>query len=628
MANEPWLKYQDQGSDGPWTKYQSPPAEPEKKEKPLGTEHGNPILGAVQSAIGEPLMQNVTGLAGSVAGGLRGIYDVATGKGTEKAAQDVQSTQQAMTYQPRTQIGEAASKVVNYPFEKLAQGADYVGGKVSEKTGSPLLGAAANTAIQAVPALLARKTGVEAPVKDASKATETAKAAEAQAKDYVSSSTHLDWADLSDKVKKTLTDMASSSRDLSKLDPKAIERQSRLDKLGIPATKGQVTRDLGQLTLEENLTKSDAGKPIRDISAAQDQRLHDLVDTLRKDTGAKADTRQAVGKSIQEAARSKMASLKSDYQAKYKAAREQGSMQEPADISPLNEWLKNPTNRRNATYLEKAIKDYEQDGKISINDLEEVRKELNAHSKTPGSNQHFAGEAKAVIDEILDKSGGDTYQQARASYKAVQDEFSRQGRIKKLVSQKGYSSDRAVALEDTFDDVVLRGSSEDLVKLKASLTEGGTMATRTKGTQAWKDLQGATLDFLKEKAAGKRAITGEKEQLQFNSSFRDAFSELQKDGKIDLLFSPEQAKMLREIYQAVGDVRTKPAGRIAGSDTTPRILAMLDKVSHLPGGTFATGAARLAKKVYDAGKESRQATEATNPDLSKTVPKQATLQDY
>lgn len=66
----------------------------------------------------------------------------------------VENVRNAMTYQPRTVQGKAATQAISWPFEQLARGADYVGGNVAETSGSPALGAGINTAIQSIPAIV------------------------------------------------------------------------------------------------------------------------------------------------------------------------------------------------------------------------------------------------------------------------------------------------------------------------------------------------------------------------------------------------------------------------------------------------------------------------------------------
>lgn len=89
-----------------------------------------------------------------------GIAGLATEAGralrlTEKKGADVvHQVGEALTYQPRGEMGKAAAEVVAYPFEKLAEGGQYAGGKVLDATGSPVLATASDTAINALPMAL------------------------------------------------------------------------------------------------------------------------------------------------------------------------------------------------------------------------------------------------------------------------------------------------------------------------------------------------------------------------------------------------------------------------------------------------------------------------------------------
>lgn len=579
--------------------------------------------GNAYDAVIEPALKAASSIPATVAGAGASLYGLVTAPSGLKArtADDyAKATQSALTYEPRTKVGKLASEYS--PLSLIGKGIDYASNQAADKTfettGSEGLAAAAAVGVQGVAQILGGKAlgGNSKPIAVANP--------EQAARAYVSSRTTLDFDALPAGIKGTLKDIAQDAKRLDSLDPKALERAARLQKLGIPATRGQVTRDLGQLTREENITKADVGKPVREINAAQDQRLYGLLDELRGKTGGQAETRGGLGKSVQGAERSKLASMKAKKTLSYKAAKESGSTLAPADITPLEVFMENPTNRRNAGYLQSAIKDYSKSGKVSINDLEEIRKEANAYVKKPGPEGYFAKQAVGVIDEILDNAGNDTYKKARFDNRELKQEFDRQGRIKKLVSEKGYSSDRAVALEDTFDTII-KGSAEDITKIKSSLldTKRGSGKTRALGAQAWKDIQAATIDHLKERASGKRGIVGENDQLQFNSAFRDAFSELDKDGKIDVIFAPEQASMLRDIYQSVGDVRTKPSGRISGSDTVPRAAAMieslLDKVAKLPIGDIARGAVKGVKSLKEKGRAAKEAQDATVSPLDEAA---------
>lgn len=153
----------------------------------------SPLATAAKNLIGyqaEPALQMATGMVSTPLAGLAGM-GAAAGRAaglTDAAPADVvERVSSALTYQPRTAGGQAGAKIVNYPFEKLAQGADRAGDVVNAPAKPRISGAAANygldpmqapasegeraagatlvnTAIQSAPALLLRGGGRTAPV--------------------------------------------------------------------------------------------------------------------------------------------------------------------------------------------------------------------------------------------------------------------------------------------------------------------------------------------------------------------------------------------------------------------------------------------------------------------------------
>jgi hypothetical protein len=134
---------------------QTPQAEPEEKMgvgdivKNAYGAYSEPILAMGSSAIAAP----VAGLSG-VAQAIKNRFSPGM-----SAADRVEQVQSAMTYEPRTEGGKAVTGVISYPFEKLAQGADYAGQKAADLTGSPAVGAGVNTLIQGAPTVLLRGRG-------------------------------------------------------------------------------------------------------------------------------------------------------------------------------------------------------------------------------------------------------------------------------------------------------------------------------------------------------------------------------------------------------------------------------------------------------------------------------------
>lgn len=106
----------------------------------------------------EPFLNIGTGAIAAPVSGLAGMaYGITNALGATNTPPGdvVRSVGGALTYEPKTEGGKAATDFVTKPFQWLAQGADAAGGRVAEATGSPAVGAGVNTAIQmAVPSAL------------------------------------------------------------------------------------------------------------------------------------------------------------------------------------------------------------------------------------------------------------------------------------------------------------------------------------------------------------------------------------------------------------------------------------------------------------------------------------------
>lgn len=117
-----------------------PPAEKSTAEKSL---KGSATAGAIEAA-----MSVGSNIAGAVAGT---GYAAATGDPGV-----IEPIQESMTYEPRTQRGKDITKVINAPFQKLDEFAEWLGEKNREASGSPGFSAGVKTVIDALPMLLGR----------------------------------------------------------------------------------------------------------------------------------------------------------------------------------------------------------------------------------------------------------------------------------------------------------------------------------------------------------------------------------------------------------------------------------------------------------------------------------------
>lgn len=606
---------------------QHPSAGTPKAKEGIAARVGGEALGALEAGASV-----ASSIPASFGGGLTYLATLGATGGDTAAAKAVQEdTQRALTYEPGSKYGKADVKAVgnitNTLIEKPTEAAGELTRRGAQALGaspeaSGAAGAAVKTGLQAAPYALGFRKGAQTMRATEAEAQAAQTAAETTARDYVSRTTGLDWNALPDRIKSTLSDMARRGEDLGRLDPKALERVARAQShdVPVPLTRADATRNTADITREEAVRKSDAGAPLRERQAQQDTALHQNLAAVREQVapGSKVKTSADVGPLLQSAARRKLQVLKAQSTRLYEEARQAGDMQAPVKPDAIAEWLKDPANKANAGWIEGRVKAYSNpDGTISINNLEKIRQEANAKVSEGGTSGHYAGRAKDVIDQLLDGAGGEAYQKARASWRAWNQEFKQQKAVRDLTSEKTNLSDRRIALEGT-TDYVLKSDRESLQSIKDTLLKGGTEKTRARGEKAWRDLQAGVIQKLREEAAGKRGIRNEADQEQFNSAFLDRFGELDRSGKLEVLFGKEAATKLRNIAETVRDVRTRPAARVTGSDTVPRLINMMELLAHkIP----VVGPATLkgVKKVSEAVRAEAEGRRASTDPIEEAA---------
>lgn len=119
-------------------------AAPPTPPKPEALGDKIPQVGAYEGAMSlasGAVAAPVAGLAGLASTVIPGV----------KSGDVVNKVQEALTYQPRSEVGKTVAETVSAPFAWLASKADQAGAATTDATGSPLLGAAVNTGIQALP---------------------------------------------------------------------------------------------------------------------------------------------------------------------------------------------------------------------------------------------------------------------------------------------------------------------------------------------------------------------------------------------------------------------------------------------------------------------------------------------
>lgn len=117
----------------------------------------NVLLNNPLTALGETALNLGTmGVAMPVAGlaGLATVAGRAVGLTDRQPADVVGQVADTFTYRPRGELGQSATEIATYPFEKLAEAGHVVGSKVQDVTGSAVLATVADTAVNALPMMI------------------------------------------------------------------------------------------------------------------------------------------------------------------------------------------------------------------------------------------------------------------------------------------------------------------------------------------------------------------------------------------------------------------------------------------------------------------------------------------
>jgi hypothetical protein len=606
----------------------------------------SPTLGNV-----ETLGQMASGAVATPVAGLSGMaqsaYNVLApafgGQEGRPAAQRIEEVQQGLTYQPRSESGKVASQTVAYPFQKFAEGANYLGERTAEATGSPLIGAAVRAAPDLALSLIAPEArgamssvgrGMVGSARAAPAAAAGAAAnastvgAQMQAAQQWATSNGLSWGSLPAETRQALANVAKDSTKLESLDPLAVQREANLRKFGMTPTTGMVTRDPLQLRAEQLAKSSDVGSPLRQIDLGNNAALSTAVDSLKS---APAKSELQTGLSVQNALKARLSAVKQNVSKLYREARQAGELQGPVDIASLESFIESEPagtavapikelvdgiKRRNAIKNENG--EIVGQKPITIEQLDKtLRQRVSKLATSPdGTTRFVAGNALKVIDDILDGSGGDAYKAARKARKLQGDEFERTRMVSNLVSNKRRSNSPAVELEDTWNRSVRTGSVADLQAVKASLFKGGK-----KGVAAWDDLRNATIDYIYDKAT--TGPKNERGQANVNwGGLRRAIDDIGND-KLEMMVGKVGAKKLNEIVEAAEIAKTEPPMGIKGSPTADKLVTLMDKLGAIPyvGGVadVGKGVVKGVTKLREVGKRGRDLRQATTTPLAKAA---------
>jgi hypothetical protein len=373
--------------------------------------------------------------------------------------------------------------------------------------------------------------------------------------------------------------------------PEAFTRTQMAQQLRVPVqiSKGQAERDLGQqqFEIETPKTMPELGKPLIEAQAKRNDAILQNFDAYVDATGKESFGLRATGKVVTDELNRQANQAKTQIKNAYTKAKEVGETEAPVPYAPLVSYINDqtPTVRAKLAPIldvvneQIAKNDPKKTGTVSINALEDIYQVINKNFEPNTPAAVYGREMKDIINTITEGQGGELYQNARKLRQNYAQRFENIGAVDRLLRTKPNSDDRLVAFEDVFQKSVINGSLDDVKNLGYALKKGGPQ-----GQQAFKELQGQTIEFLKDKVTQSIDTDSFGNPVVSPAKFKSAVRELDQDGKLDYLLGKKGAQEVRDLMETTILVNAPLKGAANYSNTSSALIQALDRITASPVG--------------------------------------------
>ncbi|WP_323141277.1 hypothetical protein [Massilia phyllosphaerae] len=560
------------------------------KDKAVGA--GETALSLLTGATGGTLGMlggTVKGVAGAIMDGTFG-----TAKGANQIEQAASEGASALTYQPRTEAGQeytgaagealAAALPVTVMPELAAVGRGAAAGAKSVREvargTAPALDAADAAAV-------AGKTGRLRDVVTAPKGSPEAP--------VVSQIRKVSPA-IADRVQRTLArnpDPAPTGGTRGSVGAAgtdmATQRAQVADKVGVDLTLGQATRDQQQLRFEQETAKGEGGAALRERYSDQNEQVLKHFDNLVDQTGKETPDLAGTGRSVDGGLRAGLDYDKGRVRVAYKQAEKSAEGAAPVTLDDAIAFLNDSAPdaavsplldvaRKRAVRLGAAVEDA--DGNLvaqptTVKNAELLRRAIGNATDFEPTNIRNSAILKGAIDGATEPAIGPLYRQARRLRENLAKKYEDRGVVASLLSNKRGMADRKVAIADVFEHSILNASREDVSAVRRALTHGkeAPAELRAMGDQAWRDLQGETMNWIKDQAFANSATDGRGNVILSVPKLDKAIKRLDADGRLQALFGKQGAAHLRDLNDLAKVIYTTPPGAVNTSNTASVLLA-------------------------------------------------------
>jgi hypothetical protein len=371
----------------------------------------------------------------------------------------------------------------------------------------------------------------------------------------------------------------------------AEQRRQIADKVGVDLTLGQETRDQPQLRFEQETAKGENGAALRDRYSDQNEQVLKHFDNLVDQTGKESSDLAGTGRSVDTALTQGLDYDKGRVRAAYKAAENSPESAAPVTLDTAIQFLNDSAPdaavspllgaaRRHAIKLGAAVEDA--DGNLipqptTVKNAELLRRAIGNATDYEPTNVRNSAILKGAIDSATEPVIGPMYRNARRLRENLAKKYEDRGVVASLLNTKRGMADRKVAIADVFNHSILNASREDVSAVRRALTHGKEAPPEVvqAGQQAWKDLQGETMNWIKEQAFANTATDQRGNVILSVPKLHNAITRLDADGRLQAIFGKQGAQHLRDVNDLAKVIYTVPPGAVNTSNTASVIAWML-----------------------------------------------------
>ena len=389
--------------------------------------------------------------------------------------------------------------------------------------------------------------------------------------------------------------------------PMGLQREQTAESLGVKLTLGEKERDPSQLAFEKEAVKGPLGQPL--ITRAEQnnlsimQRFDELLDETGAEVAQKGDI-AVTGNKLIDALSSGYAGAKAKTKAAYDKAKAQGELESPTSITSVADYLNQNAPEASVAPILKVAREkgislgiFEQmdDGTLqakpsTLADVELLRRSINKSIGIDPTNKNFGRELKDVIDLSTEGLGGEAYKQARALRKQQAIKYEGRAIVANLLTKVRGRDDPKIEASEAFQKSILNSTPEEITFLRRVLFTSGK-----DGQQAFRELQGATIDYLRKEAVKSGRTDSQGRPVVDTGAVRTATEALDANGRLDIMLGKKGAQNIRDVNEVLSYINTVPPGTLINNSGTAATL--MENLRN----NFAVGGAEMALTGFFTG---------------------------